>query len=313
MRWDVKITARKLLVGPLMALPLIITGCGGSGGSTDSASAPVTSVTISGTPASSVAADSAYTFVPTVNGASGALSFSATNIPAWASFDITTGRLSGTPGTGNIGSFANISISVSDRSSSATLPAFSIQVTGSTQSGNTAPVISGAPTTSISAGTAYSFMPTASDADHNTLTFAIANKPSWAIFSNTTGQLSGSPSAANAGTYANIQISVSDGTASASLPGFSITVTQATQGSVALTWTTPTQNTDGSSLTGLVGYHIHYGSNPGSLTQTVDVANAAATGATVQGLSTGTYYFTLSTYTATDESAQTNPVSAAVL
>ena len=39
--------------------------------------------------------------------------------------------------------------------------------------------------------------------------------------------LSGTPTAANVGVYGSVQISVSDGTATASLPAFSITVTSA--------------------------------------------------------------------------------------
>src|SRR5689334_15243275 len=53
-------------------------------------------------------------------------------------------------------------------------------------SGNTAPTISGTAGTSATAGQAYSFTPTASDADHDTITFTIANKPSWAAFNGKT-------------------------------------------------------------------------------------------------------------------------------
>ena len=40
---------------------------------------------------------------------------------------------------------------------------------------NTAPTISGSPTTSMNVGEAYSFTPTASDPDNDTLTFSINN------------------------------------------------------------------------------------------------------------------------------------------
>jgi len=84
-----------------------------------------------------------------------------------------------------------------------------------------APVISGTPASGTSTGTYYSFTPTVSDADSNTLTFSIVNKPSWATFSAVTGMLSGTPTA---GTYNDIQISVSDGTFTTLLSAFSITV-----------------------------------------------------------------------------------------
>lgn len=91
---------------------------------------------------------------------------------------------------------------------------------------NRAPTISGTPRTSITAGGAYSFVPTSSDADGNTLRFSIANKPAWATFNTATGALTGTPTAA--GTFGSIVISVSDGSLSAALPAFTISVTTAT-------------------------------------------------------------------------------------
>ena len=44
---------------------------------------------------------------------------------------------------------------------------------------------------------AYSFQPTAKDANGDTLRFSISNKPAWATFSTTTGRLSGTPTAAS--------------------------------------------------------------------------------------------------------------------
>ncbi|VAY87473.1 Fibronectin type III domain protein [hydrothermal vent metagenome] len=58
---------------------------------------------------------------------------------------------------------------------------------------NTAPTISGTPTTSVDENNSYSFTPTSSDAEGDILNFSIANKPSWADFNTTTGQLSGIP------------------------------------------------------------------------------------------------------------------------
>ena len=66
---------------------------------------------------------------------------------------------------------------------------------------DTAPTISGVPRFPLSPESAYAFMPTASDAEGNTLTFSIANMPTWATFDATTGKLSGTPSSANVGAY----------------------------------------------------------------------------------------------------------------
>src|SRR5205823_8917741 len=90
---------------------------------------PVTPPTIAGTPAATVTAGQPYSFQPTVtNPGRLALSFTIVNRPAWGTFSTATGALAGTPTTANEGSFANILISVSDGRTTASLPAFSIQV-----------------------------------------------------------------------------------------------------------------------------------------------------------------------------------------
>ena len=92
---------------------------------------------------------------------------------------------------------------------------------------NTAPVISGAPAGSVTANEGYSFQPGASDADGDQLTFNISNKPAWASFSTSSGRLSGTPTDSHVNTYSGIIISVTDGTDTVSLPGFSIQVAAA--------------------------------------------------------------------------------------
>lgn len=193
-------------------------------GFTITVTAPVTNraPTIGGTPATAAVAGQAYSFRPTASDADGdALVFTIGNKPAWAAFDTTTGTLSGTPTAA--GSFGNVTISVSDGKASAALAPFSITVTAPIT--NRAPTISGTPPASVLADQAYSFRPTASDADGDTLVFSIGNKPSWATFSTSTGALAGTPTAAQAGTYANVVISVSDGKLTAVLAPFTITVT----------------------------------------------------------------------------------------
>ncbi len=221
---------------------------------------------ISGTPSSSATVGQAYSFTPTASDPDGqTLTFSVTNRPTWATFSSTTGRLSGTPTAANVGSYTGIVISVSDGTASASLPSFSLNVSAAA---NRPPVISGTPGTSATVGQAYSFTPTASDPDGQTLTFSIANRPSWATtFNTSTGRLSGTPAAADAGSYAGIVVSVSDGTATVSLPSFTLTVQQVQTGSATITWTPPTQNTDNSSLTNLRGYRIYYGMSSSNLTR----------------------------------------------
>ena len=88
------------------------------------------------------------------------------------------------------------------------------------------------------------------------LRFGIANKPTWADFDIVSGRLSGTPTDANAGAFANIVISVSDGKLSATLPAYTLNVVKPVIGSADLTWTAPTQNDDGSALTNLAGYKM---------------------------------------------------------
>jgi hypothetical protein len=177
--------------------------------------------TISGSPATSVAEGANYRFAPTARDADGdTLTYSIVNRPSWASFNTSTGVLSGTPGMSQAGTTSDIRISVSDGSATASLNAFSITVTNTNQ----APTISGSPTTHLDEGVAYRFTPSASDPDGDALTFSVSNLPSWANFNTSTGAITGTPDSNSAGTYSNIVIRVSDGSAQASLSAFAITV-----------------------------------------------------------------------------------------
>jgi hypothetical protein len=257
--------------------------------------------TISGTPASSVQAGQQYSFQPVGSDPDGdKLTYDIDNRPLWADFSSVTGRLSGTPSATDVGTYSNIVIRVSDGRATASLPAFSITVTAPPAPPppppqNRAPTISGTPPTTATVGVAYTFQPTASDPDGDTLAWSIENRPGWLDFNTATGLLSGTPTAA--GTASNIIIRVSDGTATASLPAFSITVTAPTPppppvtGSATLSWQAPTQNTDGSPLTNLAGYRIVYGTSPSVLTQTITINNPGTTTHVVDGLTQATWYF----------------------
>jgi hypothetical protein len=164
--------------------------------------------------------------------------------------------------------------------------------------------ISGAPATSIGAGADYSFLPSAA-ADQrrisDSLTFTIENKPVWATFNAVTGELAGTPTSAHVGTFSNIVIGVADGTASASLPAFSIDVLQAANGSATLSWMPPTQNADGSALTNLAGYRIYYGTNPATLSQTVELKNPGLSRYLVENLSPATWHFAMKAFNSKSE------------
>ena len=174
---------------------------------------------------------------------------------------------------------------------------------------NAPPTISGSPGASVLAGQAYTFQPTAADPNNDALTFTVTNKPVWAEFNASTGRLSGTPTAAQVGAYGNISIQVSDGSMNASLAPFTITVTDTASGAATLSWTPPTQNTDGSALT-LAGYQIVYGRAVDNLSQSTQVSNPSVSTYVVDNLTTGTWYFAVIAVSSTGTtSAQSAVVS----
>lgn len=256
-----------------------------------------------GVPITTATVGTAWAFHPSGSDADGnTLTYSIANRPGFAGFSTTSGRLAGTPKSTDVRTYSGIVISVSDGKTKVSLPAFTLTVKAASTTTNKPPTISGTPSTRATVGTAYSFTPTASDPEGKALTFAVSGKPSWLTFSTSTGRLSGTPTSSNVATFSNIKLSASDGTSSVSLPLFSITVATSggstpTTGAATLNWTPPTRNTDGSSLTNLAGYRIAYGKSAGSLTQTVQISNPGISSYVIDGLSSGTWYFALKSYT----------------
>jgi hypothetical protein len=62
-------------------------------------------------------------------------------------------------------------------------------------------------------------------------------------------------------------------------------------GSATISWTAPTKNSNGTSLTDLASYKIVFGNSSTSLTKSQSVSDPKATSATVAALATGTWYF----------------------
>lgn len=82
---------------------------------------------ISGNPASAVNVGDTYLFRPTASDPTGdTLTSEIANQPGWTSVDTSNGAVSGSPSMGDIGSYDNISITVSDGEASASTPAFSV-------------------------------------------------------------------------------------------------------------------------------------------------------------------------------------------
>jgi len=103
---------------------------------------------ISGVPATSVTANSGYLFQPSAADADGdTLSFSVSNLPVWAAFDVSTGRISGTPDDNDVGSYGGIVITVTDGKDVAQLQPFGITVDPDQSQGGALTVGWTAPTT----------------------------------------------------------------------------------------------------------------------------------------------------------------------
>ena len=267
---------------------------------------------LSGSPTTSVVAAHYYAFQPSATDGGRKMTFSISNKPSWAAFNTATGRLYGTPlPTSNVGTYSNIVIWAHDGISTSHLAPFSITVTALP---NNPPRISGTPVAAVTQGQAYTFQPTATDPNGLRLGFGIVGKPSWATFDSATGRLTGTPTAANVGTYSNITITAYDGYQKGVLPAFSITVRatasttpnpittpvttppSSTTGSATLSWTPPTQNSDGSVLGNLSGYKIYFGTSPDQLTQVANVNSAGLTRYVISDLATKTWYFAMTAY-----------------
>jgi hypothetical protein len=80
-----------------------------------------------------------------------------------------------------------------------------------------------------------------------------------------------------------------------------------------LDWMPPTENEDGSVLTNLAGYTIYYGTSASNLTQSVKVTNPGLSAYTLSNLASGTWYFAVTSYSATGvESARSGVVSTTI-
>jgi len=81
----------------------------------------------------------------------------------------------------------------------------------------------------------------------------------------------------------------------------------ASAGAVTINWTPPTENTDGSPLTNLAGYDIHYGTASGDYTQSVSVSNPGLATYVVDDLGPGTYYFSIAAVNSTGAESPLSP------
>jgi hypothetical protein len=151
--------------------------------------------------------------------------------------------------------------------------------------------ISGTPVTLSWEGDTYFFRPRVTASGNGALRFSVGNLPSWANFDAATGGLYGVPGSGDVGTYTDIGIRVTDGVSESELPSFDLRIEPVSHGAAMLVWTPPSQNTDNSPLTDLVGFKIYGGQDPLALAEYAYVDSAGISSYLLDGLSPGKHYF----------------------
>lgn len=147
---NIRITVRSSTgTATLPAFAIQIVPKGTTGGSTGNR-APV----VSGTPSTSVTVGSPYSFRPTGSDPEGrTLAWSINTRPSWATFNTSTGLLSGTPTASHVGTYSNLVITASDGTNRTSLRAFNLAVNAAGSSSGSA-TLSWTPPTSNTNGTA---------------------------------------------------------------------------------------------------------------------------------------------------------------
>jgi hypothetical protein len=174
---------------------------------------------------------------------------------------------------------------------------------------NLAPWISGSPSRKAMADEQYAFRPGAGDPEGDPLSFRAINLPRWAVFNASSGRLYGTPSAADVGSYSNIDIEVTDGDRTSRLGSFTIEVVATASGSITISWLPATERTDGSPLTNIEGTRIHWGTAPETYSSSV-LVSGGATAYVIDNLLPASYYIAASTVDANGlESDLSDPVT----
>ncbi|KAA3626088.1 MAG: fibronectin type III domain-containing protein [Proteobacteria bacterium] len=261
-------------VGPLTSdasYTLTCTGIGGSVNRTVSLTVqapPAPTITLSASPTTLAAGSNATLTWSTTN----ATSCSASN--AWSGSKATSGSQS----VGPINSTSTFTLSCSGP--------------GGSNSSSRTVTVAAAPTVTLSAN------PTSvQSGGSSTLTWSSSNATSCSA----SGAWSGGKGTSGNETIGSLTSDstftlVCTGTGGSTTRSTTVTIVVNSSRSVEVTWDPPTTRADGSPLTNLDGYKIHYGTASGSYTQTITVDNASITSYTVDNLTNGTYYFAVTAY-----------------
>jgi hypothetical protein len=97
-----------------------------------------------------------------------------------------------------------------------------------------------------------------------------------------------------AGKNFDISLTSIDGSASFGAPSsavIDIEAASSANGAVTLSWTAPTTNTNGSALTNLAGFDIHFGNSADAMTNKITIGSVGVLSYVINNLTSGTWYF----------------------
>jgi hypothetical protein len=181
--------------------------------------------------------------------------------------------------------------------------------TAESRGGDAAIVIAGAPASSVTVGESYSFQPSVTAPPGAALNFSIANQPSWAKFDSATGELTGLPTAGDAGDFANIVITVDDGAGKAALAPFAIRVGSGSSAVATITWTAPAL----AATPEPAGYRVYYGTSAAGMIHVAIIDDPRDTSYVVENLSPGTWYFAIASYDQNETQSTLSPTVSVTL
>lgn len=216
--------------------------------------------------------------------------------------------------------FAGCSGSSGERSAPVTQGPFSVAEAKSPTLGTPAPATPGATNPSAPATPSAPGTPDPAAAPTVSLTSATTNLNSGAATTLTWSTTNASSCSASGGWNGSRSLSGSQSTGPVNAnTTYSLTcsgaggtavsmITISVTGRLTLNWQAPTENVDGTPLTDLAGYRIHYGPASRSYTGDAPVANPSATSTTIS-LPSGTYYVAMTAFDAQgNESAYSNEI-----
>lgn len=177
------------------------------------------------TPVAQVNEGVAYSYDVDATDADGdAIVYSLTQAPSWIVINANTGMITGTAPqvTSDYEFIATVKASDGKDFDTQT---FTITVKNVIAPPvNHAPAVTSMPSMSVNEGTAYTYNVIATDADGNTLTYALAVAPSWLSINSATGVVSGTAPLVSANTNFPITVRVSDGVGGIETQAYTLTV-----------------------------------------------------------------------------------------